>query len=92
MDLTECPALAGWRKAINRAVRSSGEMGATRFQPRHGVRLERGGECLDLLICHERPQIHAFDAAGFREFLSPVGSAEVLDRILGDRGVVLAND
>ena len=87
VGLTEGPELDRLRKAINRAIRSGGEVGATLLKPRHGVRIELGGECLDLLICSEGQQIYAFDRSGQRVVPTGVGPESVFDEILRFRGV-----
>ena len=61
------------------------------FDPRHGVRVTRGGTTTDLAICFHCRQLYVYrgETVGELVYVSPAPES-VLDKVLKDAGVTLA--
>jgi hypothetical protein len=61
------------------------------FDPRHGIRVVRGGEMVDFVICFECSRVDVYvDGSKGESFLVSKSPQPVFDRALTDAGIPLA--
>jgi hypothetical protein len=78
--------------ALRRAARESDGRMMCCFNPRHGIRVTRGGRVTDIVICFECLQVHVYAADGqsLGQFLISKSQQPAFDAVLRNAGVPLA--
>jgi hypothetical protein len=80
---------------ISRGLAESDGSAALCFNPRHGLRVVRDGQTLDLVICYECRQIYVYDSratrpSGFDELLTAQSVEPEVTRIFEGLGLKIA--
>ena len=77
-------------KTLYSGLDGGNPLGIMCFDPRHGVRVMRGGQTVDLLICFECEQIHVYTASADRRVHFSNASQKLFDAVLKNAKVPLA--
>jgi hypothetical protein len=78
--------------ALNRSIQENKGLAAACFVPRHGLRASAGGRTVDLVICFQCFQIRYYDGQAQGGVLTTASSRALLNRLLRQANVPLAQD